>query len=187
MKKNLDNIKNIDHEPGRYVKLYSDNKSNGTNTADSPRKRQHANKTVMPGNKKESIKDDETPSKKRKITKNDVALHKTQTQNKVNKVNNNDRENSKLLDKQSQKKKHDVDSSTISSFSAMKNNLQDKLKGSRFRYINEQLYTSTGEKAVKLFKDDPTAFNAYHEGYRLQVESWPMNPLDKIIKSFRKM
>lgn len=142
----------------------------------------------MPGNKKDSNEEDEIPSKKRKTTKNDVALHKNQTQNKANKVNNIDREKSKLLNKKGKEKKNDVvDSSPISSFSAMKNNLQDKLKGSRFRYINEQLYTSTGEKAVKLFKDDPTAFNAYHEGYRLQVESWPMNPLDKIIKSFKKM
>lgn len=142
----------------------------------------------MPGNKKESNEEHEIPSKKRKTTKNDVALHKIQTQNKANKVNNIDREKSKLLNKKGKEKKNDaVDSSPISSFSAMKNNLQDKLKGSRFRYINEQLYTSTGEKAVKLFKDDPTAFNAYHEGYRLQVESWPMNPLDKIIKSFKKM
>lgn len=65
--------------------------------------------------------------------------------------------------------------------------LRESLKGSRFRFLNEQLYSSEGSDAVKLFQDDPEAFNAYHEGFRHQVEQWPMNPLNRIIKSIKKM
>uniref|UniRef100_A0A182P2N0 Ribosomal RNA-processing protein 8 n=1 Tax=Anopheles epiroticus TaxID=199890 RepID=A0A182P2N0_9DIPT len=70
-------------------------------------------------------------------------------------------------------------------------NLRDKLveslKGSRFRFINEQLYKIPGEEAKKMFQQDPASFKAYHDGYRLQVEQWPMNPLDRMIKSIQKM
>jgi ribosomal RNA-processing protein 8 len=69
----------------------------------------------------------------------------------------------------------------------LKDKLVDKLKGSRFRYLNELMYSSKGSDAVKLFKEDPAAFTAYHEGYRHQISKWPMNPLQRIIKSFKKL
>lgn len=65
--------------------------------------------------------------------------------------------------------------------------LRENLKGSRFRFLNEQLYKQTGEESMKTFKDDDTAFTAYHEGYRYQVQQWPLNPLDRIIKSLKKL
>lgn len=65
--------------------------------------------------------------------------------------------------------------------------LSDRLKASRFRFINEQLYTQTGEQAIEVFKEDNSAFLAYHDGYRKQVEQWPINPLDRIIKSIKKL
>lgn len=65
--------------------------------------------------------------------------------------------------------------------------LKDSLKASRFRYINEQLYTSSSSDAVKMFKEDPDAFTVYHDGYRSQVQNWPANPLHRIIKAIRKL
>lgn len=65
--------------------------------------------------------------------------------------------------------------------------LVDSLKGSRFRFINEQLYRTTGTEAKRLFQEDPSAFQAYHEGYRHQIVQWSVNPLDRIIKSFSKL
>lgn len=62
----------------------------------------------------------------------------------------------------------------------------DKLKGARFRYINEELYTIKGKDAMKIFKKDPDAFEAYHAGYRHQVAAWPINPVDIVIKSLKK-
>ncbi|XP_063697352.1 ribosomal RNA-processing protein 8 [Culicoides brevitarsis] len=68
-----------------------------------------------------------------------------------------------------------------------KSHLIDSLKGSRFRYMNEQMYKCKGDEAKKMFDEDPQAFVAYHEGYRQQVQQWPSNPLDRIIKSIKKL
>ena len=40
---------------------------------------------------------------------------------------------------------------------------REKLTASRFRYLNEQLYTQPSNAAVKLFSSDSTLFNAYHQ------------------------
>lgn len=45
-------------------------------------------------------------------------------------------------------------------------NPEDKLKQSKFRFLNEQLYTTKSEEALSLFKEDPALFADYHEGYR---------------------
>lgn len=65
--------------------------------------------------------------------------------------------------------------------------LKESLMGGRFRFLNEQLYTMNSKKAENLFKQDPDAFKAYHDGYRHQVEKWPLNPLDRIIKMIKKL
>jgi ribosomal RNA-processing protein 8 len=36
---------------------------------------------------------------------------------------------------------------------------------SRFRYLNEKLYTSASKDAQKMFQQDPQSFYAYHQGY----------------------
>ncbi|XP_023168737.2 ribosomal RNA-processing protein 8 [Drosophila hydei] len=67
------------------------------------------------------------------------------------------------------------------------NKLQSELLGGRFRYINEQLYTMNSQKAEKLFNKDAEAFEAYHAGYRQQVDKWPANPLARIIKTIKRL
>ncbi|GAU97376.1 hypothetical protein RvY_08687 [Ramazzottius varieornatus] len=54
---------------------------------------------------------------------------------------------------------------------------EKRLKGSRFRQLNEKLYTCTGQEAMKFFRDEPEAFAEYHDGYREQTTSWPKKPL----------
>ena len=61
-----------------------------------------------------------------------------------------------------------------------------QLESSRFRWINEQLYTTTGEEAVALFAKDPNLFDTYHRGFTNQVKQWPVNPVDKIIEWLKK-
>lgn len=73
---------------------------------------------------------------------------------------------------------------SVSSFEAK---LKEQLMGGRFRFINEQLYTMNSKKAEQLFKSDPEAFKAYHDGYRHQVEKWPLNPLTRIVKMIKKL
>lgn len=64
-------------------------------------------------------------------------------------------------------------------------NLQEqftkKLEGARFRSINEELYTTSGDSSFSEFQKDQSKFYAYHKGYREQVSSWPYNPLDRIV------
>ncbi|KAI8050889.1 methyltransferase-domain-containing protein, partial [Syncephalis plumigaleata] len=59
--------------------------------------------------------------------------------------------------------------------------MKKKLHGARFRWLNEQLYTTSGDTSFKLFSEQPELFEQYHEGFRSQVEEWPENPLDRYI------
>lgn len=67
----------------------------------------------------------------------------------------------------------------------MQQKMQQKLSGSRFRWINELLYTSESEKALAVFQSQPEVFDEYHEGFKHQVESWPENPVDSIVQQFQ--
>ncbi|XP_043928863.1 ribosomal RNA-processing protein 8 [Protopterus annectens] len=60
--------------------------------------------------------------------------------------------------------------------------MEERLKSARFRYINQQLYTSSSHEAKLLFQHDKAAFEIYHRGYTMQVQRWPENPLDRIIQ-----
>ena len=60
-----------------------------------------------------------------------------------------------------------------------------KLNAARFRYLNEQLYTTTGSEAFQMFKNDKEAFQVYHDGFQGQVEKWPVNPVDIIIADIK--
>ena len=86
----------------------------------------------------------------------------------------------------------DLSPGTISARPAKKKRVQERdlplvermkgrLEGAHFRYLNEQLYTRTGEDAMELFVDDKEAFDIYHRGFQTQVEKWPSNPVDKVI------
>ncbi|KAI5953727.1 RRP8 [Candida theae] len=62
--------------------------------------------------------------------------------------------------------------------------MMSKLSGSRFRWINEQLYTISSEEALRLIKEQPSLFDEYHQGFKSQVSSWPENPVDVFVKQF---
>ncbi|KAL3468962.1 methyltransferase-domain-containing protein [Aspergillus californicus] len=64
--------------------------------------------------------------------------------------------------------------------------MRQKLISSRFRHLNETLYTTPSEKALELFTSSPELFEEYHAGFARQVkESWPLNPVDSYIKAIR--
>jgi hypothetical protein len=69
----------------------------------------------------------------------------------------------------------------------LRERMMEKLQAARFRFINEKIYSSDSKQAQKIFAEDPESFRAYHEGFRQQVNKWPLNPLDIIIKSIQKM
>ena len=85
----------------------------------------------------------------------------------------------------------DTNSNILSSPSPRsKSSLQEKmtkqLESSRFRWINEQLYTTTGDEAIAMFSKDPNLFDIYHRGFTNQVKLWPVNPVNKIIEWLKK-
>lgn len=65
--------------------------------------------------------------------------------------------------------------------------MEERLRGSQFRMINEMLYTTTGSDAYSKFQEDPSLFEAYHHGYAVQVSQWPEDPLDRIINDIKKI
>lgn len=64
----------------------------------------------------------------------------------------------------------------------LRSRMEQRLHSARFRYINEQLYTSESREAAHLFQGDPEAFTIYHTGFSQQVQRWPVNPITEIIK-----
>ncbi|KAI9221969.1 methyltransferase-domain-containing protein [Blastocladiella britannica] len=60
--------------------------------------------------------------------------------------------------------------------------MQRKLEGSQFRWLNEQLYTIAGKEALELMSQQPHLFDLYHRGFRAQAEQWPENPVHRIAK-----
>nr|XP_033805391.1 ribosomal RNA-processing protein 8 isoform X2 [Geotrypetes seraphini] len=68
---------------------------------------------------------------------------------------------------------------------ALRSRMEERLKTARFRCINQQLYTSSSQEAQRLFQQDPEAFQIYHYGFSAQLQRWPQNPTDEIIKYLR--
>lgn len=64
---------------------------------------------------------------------------------------------------------------------ALCSKMASKMEGARFRWINEQLYTTTGHQAKQMFDEDPSLFEIYHTGFSTQVSKWPLNPIEKVI------
>lgn len=106
------------------------------------------------------------------------------SKNKQNKQKPNVKQEAPVNPKQKKEIQPKIQSETKRDFHE---DLADRLKASRFRFINEQLYTHTGDEAHDIFNQDDSAFRTYHEGYRKQVEQWPLNPLDRIINSIKKL
>ncbi|EGG24834.1 hypothetical protein DFA_03079 [Cavenderia fasciculata] len=65
--------------------------------------------------------------------------------------------------------------------------IRDHLKGGRFRFLNESLYTKDSTESLQEFERDPSLFDQYHIGYQEQVKSWPVHPLKFIIRDLKKL
>ncbi|XP_064361405.1 ribosomal RNA-processing protein 8 isoform X2 [Dromaius novaehollandiae] len=69
---------------------------------------------------------------------------------------------------------------------ALRARMEERLLSARFRYINQQLYTSSSQEAARLFQNDPEAFQIYHRGFAQQVGRWPENPVHRIVRYLRQ-
>ncbi|OWB61684.1 hypothetical protein B5S29_g2584 [[Candida] boidinii] len=112
-------------------------------------------------NDKKDKKD--TNDKKRKLDQVDQNDQNDQNDQKIDKV-----EDTRII-------------KTNKKLTPLQEKMMFKLSGSRFRWINEQLYTITSQDAMNLIKDQPNLFDEYHNGFKSQVESWPENPVDNFV------
>lgn len=143
-------------------------------TAPQPAKQKSTNPQLSNEVTSKKKKSKQKPSKKNNQVKINVPPKKNRPEKTAHAVVKNKKQNPKS------------DSSTEPKMS-FGDDLTDRLKASRFRFINEQLYTQTGDQAIDVFEQDDSAFTTYHDGYRKQIEQWPINPLDRLINSIKKL
>ncbi|GAN03473.1 conserved hypothetical protein [Mucor ambiguus] len=115
--------------------------------------------------------------------------NKNNTDQKNNQpANNEKKQQTKEIN---QPKKSDTAAKNLSAvddgLTPLQRKMKEKLSGARFRWLNEQLYTTPGKHSFSLFQEKPELFDEYHEGFRHQVESWPVNPVDVIINQLKKL
>ena len=77
------------------------------------------------------------------------------------------------------------DTPTDTNRSKLQDSFKARLAGSRFRLLNEELYTNPSDSSFSRFSKQPELYEQYHQGFRKQVEQWPMNPVDTIIQSVK--
>ena len=88
----------------------------------------------------------------------------------------------KKLDISKKKLKNKKSLLNESSKNTLIESFKSRLSGSRFRELNELLYTTDSKTALEKFSSEPDLFEQYHEGFRNQIQSWPVNPVDVISK-----
>lgn len=91
-------------------------------------------------------------------------------------------------DTESQQEKKEIPAplpSVSKNLTPLQQKMMAKLSGSRFRWINEQLYTTSSEHALQLVKEQPSLFDEYHQGFRSQVQLWPENPVDVLVDQIK--
>nr|ODN79219.1 ribosomal RNA-processing protein 8 [Cryptococcus depauperatus CBS 7841] len=64
----------------------------------------------------------------------------------------------------------------------MQKNMQSKLEEARFRWINEQLYSTPSAEAMAMMQKDPKIFADYHQTHRFLTSAWPNPPLPHLIQ-----
>ena len=108
---------------------------------------------------------------------------KRRKEKKPEDIHNNDKKENIIIKK---KQEISLPSSTSSSSSELQKSFSQRLAGSRFRLLNEELYTTDSSASFKRFSENPELFNQYHTGFRKQVEQWPVNPIDEIVSKLIK-
>ncbi|KAI9326960.1 methyltransferase-domain-containing protein [Pilaira anomala] len=162
-------------------------------------------------NKKRALEETESSVPEPKKLKNDIPVEKQPESKKgqqkkklqellsKKKNNNNNNNNTKQKNGKTEKKSNDTPKELVKpqpvkkivdeddGLTPLQRKMKEKLSGARFRWLNEQLYTTPGKHSYELFQEKPELFDQYHEGFRHQVESWPVNPVDVIIDQLKTL
>jgi ribosomal RNA-processing protein 8 len=96
--------------------------------------------------------------------------------------------NSNFLNKKTNREKNSSNSTKFSKKEkhSIKNKMEENLLGSKFRILNEKLYTISSEEAFEYFKNNPEDFEIYHKGFEIQASKWPINPNEILFKELKK-
>lgn len=143
-------------------------------------KKPENNKEKKRKNNKKHNKDKKDKNKKER---NDTGSDEDNS-NVISTVKNLEKEKSKEV-KENKITKPSLNIAKPKKLTPLQQKMMAKLSGSRFRWINEQLYTTTSENALDLIKNQPELFDEYHDGFRSQVVSWPENPIDVFIDQIK--
>jgi ribosomal RNA-processing protein 8 len=136
------------------------------------KKKEQGSKSNIKGKQTKPNEHSKKISKQQKFNKN-PKFNQEHSENK-----SNQKVNQKFNQTQSENKKPNSKlakpivgaiTSKDSKLSSLQLKMKDQLESSRFRWINEQLYTSTSDEALELMKESPEYFDVYHKGYRTQV------------------
>lgn len=118
----------------------------------------------------------------------DAAEIEGNTKTKTPRSNNNVRESSSDLTPTIPLPK--ISLPRPSQMSSLQRAFLERLASSRFRELNEELYTHSSGQSLEHFTRQPELFEQYHIGFRKQAEEWPVNPVDviykKIVKEYAK-
>lgn len=131
---------------------------------------------------KKTSKDGEDPgtwskSKKKRMRAMKAKVIKEQQQQQRQQLENATKENADATAVTTEQTE-----ASSSSSSKLQNSFRARLTGSRFRSLNEELYTQESKDSFARFSKSPELFEQYHEGFRHQVESWPVNPVNLMVK-----
>lgn len=75
--------------------------------------------------------------------------------------------------------------STSAKLTPLQQRMAAKLTSARFRHLNQTLYTSPSDQAMRLFAESPQSYASYHAGFRAQVAVWPQNPVEGFIEDIK--
>lgn len=178
-KESVESAAPLDADMGKMLKSIE-----GPNKRDS-KKVEKRKKRKLDGNRDDSefLNTEESTS--------EITNYKHKRRNKTSEseqdtCNCQDKQRSKHSPELKDTNRNILSSSAPWSKSSLQEKMTKQLESSRFRWINEQLYTTTGDEAVAMFSKDPNLFDIYHRGFTNQVKLWPVNPVNKIIEWLKK-
>lgn len=178
---------NVDEMYRRHIEGTKPTPKQSKPATDSKSDKKHKNDKQTPNTAESTKATEESVNPAEMETAQDEG--KQTKKQKKNKKKNKDSENATTPSKETAAA---LDSlapppATTATLTPLQQAMRQKLISSRFRHLNETLYTTDSSKAVELFNANPELFDEYHAGFSRQVkESWPSNPVDGYIQTVRR-
>lgn len=170
------------------TKLVEDGNHKGKKSSKRVKKKQNSVKNVVSNvNNNDNNNDNSLWSKSKKKRMRKLKAKQMMKEQ----YNGNSNGKSKVINAPHHSDSGKIDSKSSENEKKTKNALieqyKNKLSGGRFRELNELLYTSNSKDAFSKFSSEPILFEQYHVGFRNQIQSWPVNPVDVICKWLLKL